>query len=71
MRPFLASRQSCSSESSPRSYSTKASGLGMGLSISKAIVKAHGGLLWAENNANRGATFHFTLKTDGSTTPAA
>ena len=43
-------------------YSTKASGLGMGLSICRAIVRAHGGLLWASNNPDRGATFHFTLR---------
>ncbi len=43
-------------------YSTKSHGLGMGLSICQAIVKAHGGKLWAVNNAERGATFHFTLR---------
>lgn len=43
-------------------YSTKSHGLGMGLSICLAIVKAHGGRLWVENNPDRGATFHFTLK---------
>jgi C4-dicarboxylate-specific signal transduction histidine kinase len=43
-------------------YSTKSNGLGMGLSICQAIVKAHGGRLWATNNADRGAAFHFTLK---------
>ena len=42
-------------------YSTKESGLGMGLAICRAIIKAHGGFLWAENNPGRGATFHFTL----------
>jgi signal transduction histidine kinase/sugar lactone lactonase YvrE len=41
--------------------STKESGLGMGLAICQAIVQAHGGQLWAENNPDRGATFHFTL----------
>jgi signal transduction histidine kinase/sugar lactone lactonase YvrE len=43
-------------------YSTKSNGLGMGLSICRAIIKAHGGLLWAGNNPDRGATFHFTLR---------
>ena len=43
-------------------YSTKDNGLGMGLAICRAIIKAHGGLLWAENNPGRGATFHFTLR---------
>ena len=40
---------------------TKADGLGMGLAISQTIIKAHSGRIWAENNAERGATFHFTL----------
>jgi signal transduction histidine kinase len=42
-------------------YSTKANGLGMGLSICRAIIKAHGGQLWAESQNKIGATFHFTL----------
>lgn len=38
------------------------SGTGLGLFISKAIVEAHGGMIWAENNSNgKGAAFHFTL----------
>lgn len=40
---------------------TKADGLGLGLSISRTIVGAHGGRLWAENNADRGATLHCIL----------
>jgi PAS domain S-box-containing protein len=43
-------------------FSTKPSGLGMGLSISRSIVAAHGGRLWAEANPDRGATFHIGLK---------
>jgi PAS domain S-box-containing protein len=42
-------------------YSTKASGLGMGLSISRSIIEAHGGRLWGVRNPERGSTFRFTL----------
>jgi two-component system, LuxR family, sensor kinase FixL len=42
-------------------YTTKRDGLGMGLSISRSIIDAHGGRLWAENNPDRGATFYCTL----------
>jgi two-component system sensor kinase FixL len=37
---------------------SKPQGLGLGLSISRTIVSAHGGRLWAENNEDRGATVH-------------
>ena len=43
------------------SYTTKPRGPGVGLSISRAIVEAHGGQLWAEQNNGAGATFFFTL----------
>jgi signal transduction histidine kinase len=43
-------------------FATKSDkGTGLGLFISKSIIEAHGGRIWAENNADRGATFHFTL----------
>jgi PAS domain S-box-containing protein len=42
-------------------YTTKRSGTGMGLSICRSIINAHGGRLWAEPNQPRGAVFQFTL----------
>jgi two-component system, LuxR family, sensor kinase FixL len=42
-------------------FTTKREGLGMGLSISRSIVEAHRGRLWAEKNPDRGAIFYFTL----------
>ena len=42
-------------------YTTKSSGVGMGLSICRSIINAHGGRLWAEVNTPRGAVFRFTL----------
>jgi PAS domain S-box-containing protein len=42
-------------------YTTKSSGVGMGLSICQSIIEAHGGRLWADANEPRGAVFQFTL----------
>jgi PAS domain S-box-containing protein len=42
-------------------YTTKPTGLGLGLSICRSIIEAHGGRLWASANAPRGAVFQFTL----------
>ena len=41
--------------------SMKKEGMGMGLSISKNIIEAHGGEIWAKNNPDKGATFIFSL----------
>jgi PAS domain S-box-containing protein len=42
-------------------FTSKKDGLGLGLSISRTIIEAHGGRLWCTPNADRGATFQFTL----------
>jgi histidine kinase/DNA gyrase B/HSP90-like ATPase len=49
-------------------YTTKPQGLGMGLAISRSIIEAHGGRLWAGANVPRGAVFQFTLPIRGEDT---
>ena len=48
------------------SYTTKPNGTGVGLSVSRAIVDAHGGRIWAEPNAEGGASFFFSLPPRGT-----
>ena len=49
-------------------FTTKPEGMGMGLAISRTIIEAHGGRLWATANSPCGAVFQFTLPTNAERT---
>jgi C4-dicarboxylate-specific signal transduction histidine kinase len=51
-------------------YTTKTDGMGMGLSICRAIIEAHEGRLWFSPNTPRGAIFHFTLHAISPVSPS-
>ena len=45
-------------------FTTRPNGMGMGLAISRSIIEAHGGRLWAESTGSTGSVFHFTLPSE-------
>jgi C4-dicarboxylate-specific signal transduction histidine kinase len=50
-------------------FTTRSQGIGMGLPISRSIIEAHGGRLWAESTVNQGSVFQFTLPRGGDAAP--
>jgi two-component system CheB/CheR fusion protein len=50
-------------------FTTKPAGVGIGLSISRSIIQAHGGRIWATNNDGQGLTVRFSLPASNSTSP--
>ncbi len=52
-------------------YTTKPGGMGMGLSICRSIVEAHGGRIWASSDVGPGGIFQFTLPVEGNAHQAA
>jgi C4-dicarboxylate-specific signal transduction histidine kinase len=50
-------------------FTTRPQGIGMGLPISRSIIEAHGGRLWAESTVNQGSVFQFTLPRGGDAAP--
>jgi C4-dicarboxylate-specific signal transduction histidine kinase len=48
-------------------FTTRREGMGLGLTVCRTIIRVHRGTLWAENNADGGASFHFVLPTAEST----
>ena len=52
-------------------FTTKSDGMGMGLSICRAIIEAHDGRLWFSPNTPRGAVFQFTLRVNSPASAVA